>query len=174
MNLATRSCAVVLAAAMGVSPVLAQSTGKSNSINNATTTMTTTMNTRMGSFPLLAWSWGASYSGTMHMGGGSSGIGGGKTNIQDLSITRYVDRQSTEFLKMMVTGDPIDSIRLERGGVSINFEDVLVTSISTGGSAGERSETLTENISLNFAVIRMTVDGKSFCYNAAEQRVCAP
>lgn len=165
MNLPVRLCAVVLAAAMGVSPVLAQSTGKSNSINNAAITMTTSM----GSFPLLAWSWGASNSGTMHMGAGG---GGGKTNIQDLSITRYVDSQSVEFFKMLAIGTPIDAVTLERGGVRIRFEDVLVTSISTGGSATERTEALTENISLNFALMRMQIDGKTFCYNVALQEDC--
>ena len=38
---------------------------------------------------MLAWSWGVSQSGTMHIG---TGGGAGKANVQDLSITKYVDR----------------------------------------------------------------------------------
>src|SRR5919197_1518553 len=40
---------------------------------------------------VLAWSWGASNSGSAHMGGGG---GSGKVNVQDLSITKYVDKSS--------------------------------------------------------------------------------
>src|SRR4051794_28860352 len=38
---------------------------------------------------VLAWSWGASQSGTTH---GGSGSGGGKVSVQDLSITKYIDK----------------------------------------------------------------------------------
>ena len=40
---------------------------------------------------VLSWSWGMIQSGTTHMGGGG---GAGKVNVQDLSITKYVDKSS--------------------------------------------------------------------------------
>jgi hypothetical protein len=44
-----------------------------------------------GGIDVLAWSWGMSQSGTFHVGGGS---GAGKVNVQDISITKYVDKAS--------------------------------------------------------------------------------
>ncbi len=40
---------------------------------------------------VLAWSWGAAQSGTTH---GGSGSGSGKVSVQDLSITKYIDKSS--------------------------------------------------------------------------------
>ena len=37
---------------------------------------------------VLAWSWGASNSGSAHVGGGA---GAGKVNVQDISVTKWVD-----------------------------------------------------------------------------------
>lgn len=55
---------------------------------------TLTMPAPFASSPVLAWSWGASNSGTTHMGGGG---GAGKANVQDLSLTRSTDAQSPCF-----------------------------------------------------------------------------
>jgi len=58
--------------------------------------------------------------------------------------------------------------------LEITMKEVLVTSISTGGSGGE--DRLTENISLNFAEVKVeyfTPDGKSggvFEWNIAENK----
>ena len=46
-----------------------------------------------GEIDVLAWSWGLSNSGTMHMGGGG---GAGKANVQDISFTKYVDAGSAD------------------------------------------------------------------------------
>lgn len=107
-----------------------------------------------GKIDILAWSWGMSQSGTTHMG---SGGGAGKVNVQDLSITKYVDLSSTVLMQKCTKGEHIISGRLicrKAGGeqleyITIEFKDCIVTSISTGGSGGE--DRLTENVSLNFA-----------------------
>jgi type VI secretion system secreted protein Hcp len=107
-----------------------------------------------GKIDILAWSWGMSQSGTTHMG---SGGGAGKVNVQDLSITKYVDLSSTVLMQKCTKGEHIESGRLvcrKAGGeqleyITIDFKDCIVTSISTGGSGGE--DRLTENVSLNFA-----------------------
>lgn len=105
---------------------------------------------------VLAWSWGASQSGTTHMG---SGGGGGKVSIQDLSITKYVDLASTNLLQYLCSGKHIATADLvvRKAGdnpleyVIINMKDVMVTSVSTGGSGGE--DRLTENVTLNFSIV---------------------
>ena len=53
---------------------------------------------------ILAWSWGMSQSGTMHTGGGG---GSGKANFQDISITKYLDKSSTDLMKACSKGDHI-------------------------------------------------------------------
>ncbi len=45
---------------------------------------------------ILSWSWGASQSGTTHMG---SGGGGGKVSVQDLHLTKYLDKSSPTLFK---------------------------------------------------------------------------
>jgi len=103
---------------------------------------------------VLAWSWGASQAGTTHMGSGS---GAGKVNVQDISFTKYVDSASHALLLSCCNGKHIPKATLvvRKAGenpleyIKIDLEDLIVSSISTGGSSGE--ERLTENVSLNFA-----------------------
>jgi type VI secretion system secreted protein Hcp len=107
---------------------------------------------------VLAWSFGASQSGTMHMGGGG---GGGKVSVQDLSVTKYVDAATPTLFMHVCTGEQFTSATLtvRKAGkealeyIIIIMTDVIITSLSTGGSGGE--DRLTENISLNFAKVEM-------------------
>lgn len=102
---------------------------------------------------VLSWSWGASQTGTMHLGGGG---GGGKVNYQDLTITTYYEKSTNTLLKLCATGEHIKKGLLtvrKAGGeaeeyIKFEIKDALVSSISTGGSGGE--ERLTVNISVNF------------------------
>jgi len=103
---------------------------------------------------VLAWSWGMSNSGTTHQGGGG---GAGKVNVQDVSFTKYVDSSSNALIMHACQGTHIPKATLvcrKAGGaaieyITIDMEEVLVTSVSTGGSGGE--DRLTENVTLNFA-----------------------
>jgi len=118
-----------------------------------------------GEIDVLAWSWGMSQSGSMHVGGGG---GAGKVAVQDLSFTKYVDRSSPNLLNTCCTGKhyPKATVTVRKAGdkpveyLIITMTDVIVTSISTGGSGGE--DRLTENISLNFAKVEVkyTPQGK--------------
>ncbi len=109
---------------------------------------------RKDQIDVLAWSWGGSQSGTTHGGGGG---GAGKCNVQDLSFTKYQDKASPELFKAMLTGKHIKEATLilrKAGGkaeeyFSIKMEEILVTSLSMGGSGGQ--DRLTENVTLNFA-----------------------
>jgi type VI secretion system secreted protein Hcp len=102
---------------------------------------------------VLAWSWGASQSGTMHVGGGG---GAGKANFQDISFTKWVDKSSHALLKAVSTGQHIKEalLTVRKAGekpleyIKLTVKDCLISSISTGGSGGE--DRLTENITINF------------------------
>lgn len=102
---------------------------------------------------VLAWSWGASQSGTTHIGGGG---GSGKASFQDISVTKFVDNSSVTLLQYLTKGTHIDTgvLTVRKAGdtpleyIVLDMEDIIVTSMSTGGSGGE--DRLTENISLNF------------------------
>jgi len=110
-----------------------------------------------GDIDVLAWSWGMSQSGTTHMG---SGGGAGKANFQDLSFTKYVDAASNALMISLAKGTHIPKVTLlarkagegQQKYLTIDMEQVLVTSVSTGGSGGE--DRLTENITLNFAKVK--------------------
>ena len=134
-----------------------------------------------GDVDILAWSWGMSQSGTTHMGGGG---GAGKANFQDLSFSKYVDSASSALMVALAKGSHIPEVKLlvrkagegQQKYIHITLKEVLVTSISTGGSGGE--DRLTENVTLNFAQVKYdytpqdakgTVAGdKTFAWNIAE------
>ena len=105
---------------------------------------------------VLAWSWGISNSGTAHQGGGA---GSGKVNVQDLSLTKYIDKSSPDLMLSCCNGKHIPKVQLtvRKAGENpleyliIKLEDVLIASVSTGGSGGE--DQLTENVTLNFAKV---------------------
>jgi type VI secretion system secreted protein Hcp len=106
-----------------------------------------------GEIDVLAWSWGASQSGSMHVGGGG---GSGKASFQDLSFTKYVDKATPMLLKVCANGKHFDQalLTVRKAGekpveyIKLTLKHVLVSSISTGGSGGE--DRLTENVTLNF------------------------
>ncbi len=104
---------------------------------------------------VLAWSWGMSQSGTMHAGGGG---GSGKVSVQDISLTKWVDKSSPVLMQYCSVGkqfaEAVLTVRKAGGDdpleyLIITMKNVIVTSISTGGSGGE--DRLTENASLNFS-----------------------
>lgn len=112
----------------------------------------------VGDIDVLAWSWGASQSGTFHTGGGG---GAGKANVQDLSFTKWIDKASPKLQLACLKGTHIDSCTLSvrKAGDSpyvylkITMTKCLVSSVSTGGSGGE--DRLTENVSINFAKVKV-------------------
>jgi len=111
-----------------------------------------------GEIDVLAWSWGLSNSGSFHHGEGG---GSGKANFQDISVTKYVDKASADLLYSSASGKHIPKAKLtvRKAGenpleyLTFELEHILVSSVSTGGSGGE--DRLTENVSLNFAKIKM-------------------
>lgn len=106
---------------------------------------------------ILAWSWGMSNSGSAHVGGGA---GAGKVNVQDISVTKYVDKCTPPLLLACCKGTHYDDAELivRKAGdnpveyIKITMTEVLITAVSTGGSGGE--DRLTENVTLNFAKVK--------------------
>ena len=107
---------------------------------------------------VLAWSWGLSNSGSAQQG---SGAGAGKVNVQDLSFTKYIDKSSPDLMLATCNGKhfPKAVLTVRKAGeqpleyLLITMEEVLVSSLSTGGSGGE--DRLTENVTLNFAKVKV-------------------
>jgi type VI secretion system secreted protein Hcp len=137
--------------------------------------------THAGEIDVLAWSWGVSNSGSAHVGGGA---GAGKANVQDLSLTKYIDKSSPDLMLSCCNGKHHDDATLivRKAGekpleyLKITMTEVLITSVSTGGSGGE--DRLTENVTLNFASVKVdyveqtkgggTGDKPSMNWNIAE------
>jgi type VI secretion system secreted protein Hcp len=108
---------------------------------------------------VLSWSWGMSQSGSAHMG---SGAGSGKVNVNDLSFTKYIDKSSPDLYLSCCNGKHLKDAKLvvRKAGESpleyliITLEDVIISSITPGGSGGE--DRLMEEVKLNCA--RFKVD----------------
>lgn len=107
---------------------------------------------------VLAWSWGMTNSGSMHVSGGGTS---GKSSFQDISVTKYVDRTTPNLIQKLATGDhyPSAILTIRKAGADpleylvITLTDVLVTSISTGGDGTEGK--VTEKITLNFKTFEL-------------------
>jgi len=107
---------------------------------------------------VLAWSWGMSQSGNTQVGGGG---GSGKVSVQDLSFTKYVDTSTPPLLEACCKGthEKEAKLTLRKAGdkpleyLIITMTEVIVTSVSGGGSGGE--DRITENVTLNFAKVKV-------------------
>ena len=106
---------------------------------------------------VLSWSWGMSQQGSMHVG---TGGGSGRVSIHDLSITKWVDRSSPNLMAHCCSGKHFKEVLLiirKSGGeapvdyIRIKMENVLVSSVQTGGSGDE--DRLVESISFNFGKV---------------------
>lgn len=133
---------------------------------------------------VLAWGFGISNSGTAHLGGGA---GSGKSNFQDITITKYVDSSTHALMKAVATGEHFKSasLHIRKAGkeqqeyITFELKEVLITNVTQGGSGGE--DRLTESISLNFAEIKFSYkpqktdgtlgDALPFTYNVKANHV---
>jgi type VI secretion system secreted protein Hcp len=70
---------------------------------------------------ILSWSWGMSNSGSAHQG---SGAGSGKVNVQDVSITKYIDSSSPKIMLSCCDG--------------AHFATAMITVRKAGGGQSRR------------------------------------
>ncbi len=110
---------------------------------------------------VLAWDWSMSQSGTTHMGAGG---GGGKVNVGDLTITKYVDRATSDIVKRVASGEHLENGELivrKAGGsgpveyLHFKFEIAMFTSYRTGGSK-DGLDRVQETITINFRRFELT------------------
>ena len=107
---------------------------------------------------VLSWSWGMTNEGSAQSGGGA---GSGKVNVQDVSVTKFIDSSSPQLMLACCKGTHFANalITVRKAGekpleyLKITLTDLIVTSVTTGGSGGE--DRLTENVSLNFAKFKV-------------------
>ena len=108
---------------------------------------------------VLSWSWGMSNSASAHVGGGA---GSGKVNVQDISVTKYVDAASPVLLLACASGKHYDEATLtirKAGGDSpvdylkVKMQTVFISSVSHGGTTSDDRHT--ENVVLNFAKVNV-------------------
>jgi type VI secretion system secreted protein Hcp len=112
-----------------------------------------------GEIDVLAWSWGVSQSGSTQFGGGG---GSGKANVQDISITKRIDKATPNLLQYCLTGKHVKdaTLTMRKAGTKpveylvINLEDIIISGLTTGGSSG--GDLLTENVTLNFAKVKLS------------------
>ena len=108
-----------------------------------------------GEIDVLAWSWGESDNTAA-----SRKSKAGRTApdcIQDLSLTKFVDRATPDIIMDAVLGQIINqgTLTLRRAGgkeqqdyLTLTLTEVTISAYSTGGSLGE--DRLTENVTLHF------------------------
>lgn len=106
-----------------------------------------------------SWSWGETQSGSFAGGGGG---GAGKVSMQDFHFVMKTNKSSPKLFFNCATGTHIKKAVLtcrKAGGdqlefLKIHFDDLLVSSYQTGGSA--HGDVLpTDQISFNFAKIKV-------------------
>ena len=104
---------------------------------------------------VLSWSWGMSQSGSMH-----TGTAGGKASVNDMMISKMVDKSSPVLKLQCFNAKRVDEVKLSayKMGeepleyVTITMNDVLISGIADSGENG--SEGLMENVSLNFGKVK--------------------
>lgn len=113
-----------------------------------------------GEIEVIAWSFGGSNPSSLGVGGGG---GAGKVTLQELTITKYLDASSAEFFQALCSGGHFPSGKMtayKAGGsepvayLTLDFEMLYPTSISSGGSYGE--DVFTETISFTFGKVTVT------------------
>ena len=109
------------------------------------------------SIHVLAWSWGLSQSGTAHSG---TGAGAGKVNVQDISLTKWVDSSSTALIVAACKGTHIKEAKLtvRKAGdkpleyIKITLTDVMVTNVTVSGTSS--GDTVVVNYAFQAAKIK--------------------
>ncbi len=107
---------------------------------------------------VLSWSWGVTQSGAVGAGGGA---GAGKASFHDFNITHRVDKASPVLLRACATGEHFKEATITARKASkgqqefliVKMNDVIITSVTHGGSGDGGDTGYAENVSLAFAKV---------------------
>lgn len=117
---------------------------------------------------VLGWQWAAANSSDASMVGGG---GAGKASFSDLNVTRLSDHSSSEILRIVATGERLQTVTLTRGNLTIVLENAFITSYSINGIS-DKKEPTSEIFSLSFSTIKFQIDGSGFCWDQAANASC--
>ena len=106
---------------------------------------------------VLAWSWGVAQDGASHEIGGSKK----RINVQDLSVTKRIDKSSPHLIAAACRGKHFKEALLTitnsgEGLVNyykVTFNDLVISSFSAGGSAG--NDLPVENMALKYTKFKV-------------------
>jgi type VI secretion system secreted protein Hcp len=114
-----------------------------------------------GEISINSWSWGMNQTGTMHV---AKGGGGGKVDVQDISLTKLLDKSTPNLVQHCCKGTQFETATLVcrkasgDGGqleyLTLEMKNVIITNVQGGGS--ENDDNLFENVSLNFGEFTLT------------------
>lgn len=119
-------------------------------------------------FPVQAWSWGASNTADTSSGGGG---GTGKATVHDLTVQKKFDGCSPALFGAVVSGKHFNGMTLTQEDsnhnivLTLTLTDVLVTSWNIGGA--QSSELPVESVSFAFrkVCIQEPSTSSKFCYD---------
>jgi len=120
----------------------------------------------LGDSNITTYQWGAGI-------GVSSQSGGNRTvsvpSVSELTLTRYVDSISPLFFNALTSGDPIGTVVISDGALTIELREVIISgySLSASDGATPQQNPRAESISLNFTRVIYSVDDGSACYDLA-------
>jgi len=106
---------------------------------------------------VLSYDWGVSNPTTVTLGGGTSA---GKVSVQDLNVTKYMDKASPTLMERCCSGEIIKkgTLSVQRAGgdkvqaLVFELEKIFVSSYQTSGSAGS-GELPIESVTLSASKI---------------------
>ncbi len=109
---------------------------------------------------VLSLNWGANQTGTAAYGGGA---GAGRVNMQDISFTKRFDKASPKLMLNCCNGTHIKNavFTLRKAGgeqqeyMFIRLNDVIVSSVSAGGSTDGGDDIPLESVTFNYGKIEV-------------------
>lgn len=113
-----------------------------------------------GEIEVIAWSFGGANPTSLGVGGGG---GAGTVALNELTITKYLDASSAELFQAMCLGEHFQTAKMtayKSGGaaavayLTLEFEQLYPTGLSSGGSMGE--DVFTESVTFSFAKVIVT------------------
>jgi type VI secretion system secreted protein Hcp len=112
-----------------------------------------------GQIDVVSWNWGMSQAGSAGTGTGS---GTGKVNVQDLTLTKYVDKASPALMAACCGGtnyDPVVLTMRKAGGTNpLVYLVITLGKVTISGQSGATSSSddrQTETITLHFATFKV-------------------